>query len=106
MKHAWQIAILVAALGMLILVRGMRNATPGGPAKSGTALTASPPAQVSGRAQIGSRRDLRHDSRDRLEPYGATNVDTPAFQRLADEGIVYEHAYAVAPLTWSVTPPS
>lgn len=36
---------------------------------------------------------------DRLEPYGADDVATPTFARLAREGIVFEHAYAVAPIT-------
>lgn len=36
---------------------------------------------------------------DRLEPYGATNVATPALQRLAERGVTFDHAYAVAPIT-------
>jgi len=36
---------------------------------------------------------------DRLEPYGATDVATPAMQKLAERGIVFEQAYAVAPIT-------
>lgn len=36
---------------------------------------------------------------DRLEPYGATDVATPTLQRLADRGVVFENAYAVAPIT-------
>lgn len=36
---------------------------------------------------------------DYLQPYGAKNVKTPAFQRLADTGVLYENAYAVAPIT-------
>ena len=36
---------------------------------------------------------------DYLQPYGAENVRTPAFQRLADTGILFERAYAVAPIT-------
>ena len=36
---------------------------------------------------------------DHLEPYGAENVRTPIMQRLADEGLVMDGAYAVAPLT-------
>ncbi|MFK7974337.1 MAG: sulfatase-like hydrolase/transferase, partial [Rickettsiaceae bacterium] len=36
---------------------------------------------------------------DRLEPYGATQVSTPALQNLANRGIVFENAWAVAPIT-------
>jgi arylsulfatase A-like enzyme/Tfp pilus assembly protein PilF len=36
---------------------------------------------------------------DRLEPYGSRRVETPALARLAEEGIVMERVYAVAPLT-------
>ncbi len=36
---------------------------------------------------------------DRLEPYGATQVATPALQNLANRGIVFENAWAVAPIT-------
>jgi len=36
---------------------------------------------------------------DRLEPYGATNVETPALSGLADRGIVFEQAVATAPVT-------
>jgi arylsulfatase A-like enzyme/Flp pilus assembly protein TadD len=36
---------------------------------------------------------------DHLEPYGATNVETPALSSLADRGIVFEHAVATAPET-------
>jgi len=36
---------------------------------------------------------------DHLEPYGATNVETPALSGLADQGIVFEHAVATAPVT-------
>ena len=36
---------------------------------------------------------------DRLQPYGCEDVATPALQRLADDGVVFERACAVAPLT-------
>jgi arylsulfatase A-like enzyme/tetratricopeptide (TPR) repeat protein len=36
---------------------------------------------------------------DHLEPYGATDVETPALSGLADHGIVFEHAVATAPET-------
>ena len=36
---------------------------------------------------------------DRLQPYGATNVLTPEMQRLAQRGITFERAWAVAPIT-------
>ena len=36
---------------------------------------------------------------DRLEPYGARQVETPALRRLAEQGLVMERVYAVAPLT-------
>ncbi len=36
---------------------------------------------------------------DHLKPYGATNVETPALSGLADQGIVFEHAVATAPVT-------
>ena len=36
---------------------------------------------------------------DRLEPYGATSVETPVLQILAADGIVFERAYATTPVT-------
>jgi arylsulfatase A-like enzyme/tetratricopeptide (TPR) repeat protein len=36
---------------------------------------------------------------DRLQPYGAEDVETPALSRLAAEGIVFEHAVATSPVT-------
>ncbi|MGB5657893.1 MAG: tetratricopeptide repeat protein, partial [Thermoanaerobaculia bacterium] len=36
---------------------------------------------------------------DRLEPYGASDVETPTLARLAEGGIVFDRAYAVAPIT-------
>ncbi|MFC3193256.1 tetratricopeptide repeat protein [Marinicella sediminis] len=36
---------------------------------------------------------------DRLEPYGNDQVATPALQNLANRGIVFEQAWAVAPIT-------
>jgi arylsulfatase A-like enzyme/Flp pilus assembly protein TadD len=36
---------------------------------------------------------------DRLEPYGATDVETPNLARLAERGFVFDRAYAVAPIT-------
>jgi len=36
---------------------------------------------------------------DRLEPYGATDVATPNLQNLANRGIVFEKAWAAAPIT-------
>ena len=36
---------------------------------------------------------------DHLEPYGASNVETPALSRLADNGIVFEQAVATSPVT-------
>jgi arylsulfatase A-like enzyme/Tfp pilus assembly protein PilF len=36
---------------------------------------------------------------DHLEPYGAENVETPALARLADNGVVFEHAVATTPVT-------
>jgi len=36
---------------------------------------------------------------DHLEPYGAENVETPALSELAENGIVFEHAFATAPIT-------
>ena len=36
---------------------------------------------------------------DRLEPYGATNVKTPTMNRLAARGVLFERAWAVAPIT-------
>jgi len=36
---------------------------------------------------------------DRLEPYGAADVETPTLARLASRGIVFDRAYAVAPIT-------
>ncbi len=36
---------------------------------------------------------------DRVGVYGARDLETPAFDRLAGEGVRFEHAYATAPLT-------
>ena len=36
---------------------------------------------------------------DRLPPYGFSGVDTPALDRLAAEGVVFEQAFASVPLT-------
>lgn len=36
---------------------------------------------------------------DHLSPYGAEDVETPAIQALADSGIVFDQAFAVAPIT-------
>jgi len=36
---------------------------------------------------------------DRLEPYGAVDVETPALAALAAQGVVFEQAMAVAPIT-------
>ena len=36
---------------------------------------------------------------DRLQPYGADNIATPTMLRMAQEGIVFEKAYSVAPIT-------
>lgn len=36
---------------------------------------------------------------DRLEPYGAVDVETPALAALAAQGVVFERAMAVAPIT-------
>ena len=36
---------------------------------------------------------------DHLEPYGAENVETPALSELAENGIVFERAFATAPIT-------
>ena len=36
---------------------------------------------------------------DRLEPYGADNVATPVMSSLAQNGVVFERAWAVAPIT-------
>jgi len=36
---------------------------------------------------------------DHIGPYGADNVETPALSELAEQGIVFEHAVATAPVT-------
>lgn len=36
---------------------------------------------------------------DHLTPYGDEDIETPAIQSLADSGIVFEQAFAVAPIT-------
>ena len=36
---------------------------------------------------------------DRMGAYGAKDVETPAFDRLAREGVLFEQAVSVAPLT-------
>ena len=36
---------------------------------------------------------------DRLQPYGAEDIATPTMLRLAQEGILFERAYSVAPIT-------
>lgn len=37
---------------------------------------------------------------DRLTPYGFAGIETPALDRLAREGVLFEHAYTPAPLTF------
>jgi len=37
--------------------------------------------------------------RDHVGPYGCTDVKTPVLDRIAEHGIVFENAFAVAPLT-------
>ncbi|HEX2164122.1 MAG TPA: sulfatase-like hydrolase/transferase, partial [Thermoanaerobaculia bacterium] len=36
---------------------------------------------------------------DRLEPYGGPEGSTPHLARMAEEGVVFDHAYSVAPIT-------
>ena len=36
---------------------------------------------------------------DRIGAYGSRDVETPAFDRLADEGVLFEQAVSAAPLT-------
>ncbi|HSN57634.1 MAG TPA: alkaline phosphatase family protein, partial [Candidatus Sulfomarinibacteraceae bacterium] len=36
---------------------------------------------------------------DRLEPYGAVDVETPALAALARDGVVFDHAVATTPIT-------
>jgi len=36
---------------------------------------------------------------DHLQPYGAENVETPVLARLAEEGVLFEKAYATTPVT-------
>ena len=36
---------------------------------------------------------------DRIGAYGAKEVETPVFDALADEGVLFEQAVSVAPLT-------
>jgi arylsulfatase A-like enzyme/Flp pilus assembly protein TadD len=36
---------------------------------------------------------------DHLQPYDARDAETPALQALADDGVVFEHAFATAPTT-------
>src|SRR5690242_9006552 len=39
---------------------------------------------------------------DRMGAYGNTQIETPAFDRIAHEGVLFEQAVAVAPLTLPV----
>lgn len=41
---------------------------------------------------------ISHDTGRFLSPYGATTVRTPNFARFADEGVLFENAFATAPL--------
>ncbi len=41
--------------------------------------------------------------RDRLSPYGHPGEQTPALQRLADRGLLFENAYSTASWTWPST---
>jgi arylsulfatase A-like enzyme len=70
------------------------------------ALAQAPSAQISppastGRVQPESLLLITMDTTrpDHLQPYGATNVETPGLQALADSGVVFDHAYSVAPIT-------
>src|SRR5262245_7302740 len=81
--------ILSAFLGVLLLqapLRGEESGTPGA-------------------GDRGERRPslllvtLDTTRWDHLQPYGAANVETPTLAALARDGAVFEHAFAVAPIT-------
>ncbi len=86
------LALFVAAAAILVFV-----------------FVRQPPSASEGAARAG--RELPRGERsvlvvtvdttrpDRLEPYGADNVETPVLSRLAQRGIVFENASAVAPIT-------
>ena len=56
----------------------------------------TPPLQVTGPIILISIDTLRAD---RLPVYGYAELDTPAIDRLAADGVVFEHAYSHAPQT-------
>ena len=56
----------------------------------------TPPLQVTGPIILISIDTLRAD---RLPVYGSTALDTPAIDRLAADGVLFEHAYSHAPQT-------
>ncbi|MEM1176843.1 MAG: tetratricopeptide repeat protein [Acidobacteriota bacterium] len=89
MRRAFALVLILAAAGIVALVFGRRAADPGPQGRTTLDKGKRPLVLIT----IDTTRA------DRLEPYGATDVATPALQRLADRGVTFENAYAVAPIT-------
>jgi arylsulfatase A-like enzyme/Flp pilus assembly protein TadD len=83
------LALIGAGAGLLGWVLFHRGS------ESGTAVTQSVPRRQ--RSVLLVTVDTTRA--DHLQPYGAVDVETPSLARLAAQGIVFEHAYAVAPIT-------
>lgn len=84
------ILVLLAGVGLLVAAAWTFLAAPDAP-------PAPHPIEEEARSVVLVTVDTTRA--DRLEPYGAENVATPALQRLADSGVVFEQAFSVAPIT-------
>jgi len=84
MRFRWTILCLV---GLVACSRG----EPGAPGSTAGFMAAGHPSIL--------LVTLDTTRADHLEPYGAENVETPALSHLADNGVVFEHAVATAPVT-------
>ena len=82
--------LLTAAIGCALLAACSRGADE----RAGDAA----PVSISGRPPV-LLITLDTTRADHLEPYGAADAETPALADLARDGIVFEHAFATAPVT-------
>lgn len=98
------VAVLSALLPAAVLCVGLTACGPGDdpagrtPSKESASATAA-----SGEVQRGPWSvlliTLDTTRADRLTPYGAQEAETPHLASLAREGVLFEHAYAVTPVT-------
>ena len=84
------ITSLLACAGLSLVLACNRTPDAGGPTSGVRATTGAPSLLL---VTVDTLRA------DRLEPYGASDVETPNLARLAARGVVFDRAYAVAPIT-------